>query len=258
MKVLVLENMHKITDAEISAFLHTQTDWKIDMLCNLGSVSANELVMKFAETDAITMQSLFISSKQFTAILQVIDLAAEMRDTPLKVYVLYGHKHFESFINTSINKDDYLAIKKMVMNERIHLYDIVHEEFQVAGQEKKYFLDREYRFDVVPMYYNFKRGIIFHTRRPLIKAYPDDMYRDESTTRHPSDPLTKRMNDLSRREFKDFKIMLSENFQRELDLKEDLETPGTWANESGDYEELMELRTNRLNILTKLGIQSYK
>src|SRR5689334_9901217 len=129
-KVFVIENMNDV-DPEIAVYLNFQKDWDITIQGNLESIAANELVQRFVNTDAIALQSLFVNSKQFTSILTLIETAIRMREKPLEIYILYGHKHFETFINTAILITNQEKIIKLLKDESIKLFDIVHEEYEI-------------------------------------------------------------------------------------------------------------------------------
>lgn len=256
--VFVIENMSSVDD-ELATYLNQQKDWNIKIQGNVDSVNANELVTRFVETDAIAMQSLFINSRQFTSMLMLIETAVQMRETPLEVYVLYGHKNFENFINTKILYSDFSKIVELLRDNKIRLFDIIHEKYQIEGEGSRYFIKHEHRFDTVEMFYNQKRKIIFHKRRPCIQLYDDSYYDKDSL--YPKPVLTGfvgAVDGLSKKDMEVFRLLLSEVYQNELDLKEDLKYDASDAFSEKDRKDLMELRNSRLSVLDKLGIQSYK
>lgn len=257
-KALVLENVDR-TDAEISAYLN-EGKYDVKVITNLARVSHNEIIMQMVDADILAIQSTFDNYTQFSQLLNLIPVVNEMKEKPIEIHVLYTYKHFENFLNIGVQETEKSKIIAL-LNQGTKIFDIKHETFEDADKGKlfetsSYFRKLFYKFDAVELFYNKERKIIWHIRRPVIKIYPDDYYQPIKI--EPSNRLSKRIASLSQKELHDFYLLLSEDYQQELDLKEDLETPGSWANESGDYEELMELRNSRLALLDKLGIQSYK
>lgn len=256
-KVFVMENMNNV-DEEIATYLNLQKDWDIKIQGSVDGVNANELVTRFIETDAIAMQSLFLNKNQFTQMLALIETAVQVRETPLEVYVLYGHKNFENFINTKILDTNFKKIIELLEDSQIRLFDIVHEKYQTEGEGSRYFMKYEHRFDTVEMFYNQRRKIIFHKRRPLIQIYDDSYYDKESLYPKPKlKGFIGAFDNLSKKEVEAFTLLMQETYQRELDLKEDLENMDD-IFDALEKAELTDLRNSRLAVMDKLGITSYK
>lgn len=258
-QVLVLENVGQLEEVIKNFLLTMKKEWEITVIDRLSSRTQNEIIERLVAADILAIQSTFDDYKQFASILKLITIANQMKEKPLDIYVVYHYQNFENFINIDVRPDENLLIHE-VLDAGSKLYDVKHIQLENAKKdvlfENKYFKDIFFKFDVVEMFFNKKRGIFWHVRRPLIKIHPDDYYRDEKEQKISS--FVEKVMSLKPKEKNEFKVMLSEDYQRELDLKEDLETPGTWANECGDKDELLELRNARLSILDKLGIESYK
>lgn len=258
-KVIVLENIHELAD-EI-AFYINKKEWDINVLYGIGKLSPNAIIEEMVKSDILVIQSTFDNYTQFSQMLDIIPIVNSMKKIPIEIHVVYTYKHFENFLNITCQESEKSKIISL-LEQGVKIFDVKHEKFEDADKgkmfdEPTYFRKQFFRFDVVELFYNKVRNIIWHVRRPLIKVYPDDYYKAIKPEKK-YNKLSESINNLTKNELTEFNLMLQEDYQRETDLKEDLETEGTWAYESGDKEELLELRNSRLSVMDKLGITSFK
>lgn len=259
-KLLVLENLHEVEDVcgHFAMSNFPKETWDHEVLYGLGKQDPKEIFAKVCSSDAVLTQSTLANRDQFQKMLTLLIAAAKVK--PFEFYFIFSHDDFLTRLNVDLSDSVAQVIELLSLTKVYEVVREVKESYSkeesaqyFSTQEKKYFKKLLYFTDAVPLFYNVKKGIIWHTRRPVVKLYSDDYYSVVPVPVEKQLPKEARViRDLSKSELVTFRELMNEVDSWNSYMKEGLEEPRVPGISEKERVELLEMRTCWQAVLDKL------
>lgn len=248
MKILVLERINQI-EPVLAAFIHQKfPNAEVIMLGGIDKKNESEIISSILDADIICAQSIFNNTTAFEGIASLFKALNIVKP----VYIIHTLQTLLYSLNFKINKTAKNSIAEL-LDSGLELYNVYFKEFENPDNDKNAYFNKPniVKFDVVKMYYNKNKGLIWDEHLNFISNTNSDYFKKRAYfCEH--EPII-----LSNDQINLLREMLSEVYVSINEDNENLQGPNLYLTPNEVKEFIIE-NEQRIALLEHLKIKPYK
>ena len=261
-KILVLERLDKAEEI-LSAYISQNfPDAKVNFMSGVDKRSSEEIIAAVQACDIIVAQSIFAVEYEgleaIKSFLSMIDMFVKYPKIRRPAHIIHSTHKLIPFLNFDLPKTYRVELQEM-LKQGLEVVNVHYHEYE--GQIEpgvQYFKARTIKvFDPVKLWYNEPKGWIYDEHLHYFQDTTVNLFKKQAYFLENA-PKENLVSKLSNHDIHILKEWLSEEYHRTTEIIEDLEEGHGYIPEESEKKSLLKIHKDRLKVLDKMGIESFR